>query len=163
MPHPSRAIANSFLDISRSAVDPIDPMKIQKLVYFAHGWHLGSGRGALSSEHAEAWRWGPVFPELYHSVKAWGKEAITTPIHVPKIEVGSFRLHIPRVPKDSFEHNIIKRIWDVYGSMTGLQLSQITHKLGGPWQETRDKGNVVIPNDLIRLYFARKIQDAQTS
>ena len=38
-------------------------------MYFGHGWHLGYGQGALSAEHAQAWRWGPVFPELYHAVK----------------------------------------------------------------------------------------------
>lgn len=163
MQHTPHAIANSFLDISMSSptVEPIDPMKVQKLVYFAHGWHLGFGRGALCAEHAEAWRWGPVFPSLYHSVKAWGNSAIMEPIRAAGRISGQFQLTEPRVPTGLSEHVLIGYIWQIYGCMSGLQLSQITHEEGSPWQAIKNQSPSVekptIPNELIRRYFESKI------
>ena len=57
-------IANSFLGITKSKGKSVDPMQLQKLVYFSHGWHLGYGRGALSAESVKAWRWGTSLPPV---------------------------------------------------------------------------------------------------
>ena len=85
MPYLVVAVANSFLDIAKSAGKLVDPMKVQKLVYFAHGWHLGFEQGALSAEYAQAWRWGPVFPKLYDAVKIWGSETIMDSVSAMEI------------------------------------------------------------------------------
>ena len=163
MSYLAEAVANSFLAIAKSAGEPVDPMKIQKLVYFAHGWHLGYGFGALSAEHAQAWRWGPIFPELYHNVKIWGSGPIMNPLRA--VEVDGKRLHwtkpsIP--PDDTFATRLIERVWEVYGHMSGPALSQLTHEPDGPWHVIRNRNpgarNLVIPNPIIRDYFARKIQ-----
>ena len=98
MPYPAAAVANSFLDIAKVAEESVDPMKVQKLVYFAHGWHLGYDRGALSTELAQAWRWGPVFPDLYHAVKIWGNRAIAKPVRALEFDRGKLRWSTPSVP-----------------------------------------------------------------
>ena len=40
MPFDPRAVANRLLDLGRERRLTIDPMKVQKLIYYAHGWHL---------------------------------------------------------------------------------------------------------------------------
>lgn len=158
------AIANSFLDIADSAREPVDPMKIQKLVYFAHGWHLRYGLGALSAEHAEAWRWGPVFPELYHAMKVWGRGPIRERLRVfERFADFKLRWHTPRIPSaDTIATGLVQRVWEVYGHMSGPALSQLAHESGGPWRETWDANpgalHLEIPNDIIRAHFERKIQ-----
>ena len=113
------AIANTFWDIARSAGRSVDPMKIQKLVYFAHGWHLGLEKGPLSSEHAEAWRWGPVFPDLYHSVKKWGRDPIDEPI----ITFVDVQWTAPQLsPADEFALQLTNRVWEVYGGDVGVSV-----------------------------------------
>lgn len=160
MPYLAAAVANSFLDVAKSAGEPVDPMKLQKLVYFGHGWHLGYGRGALSAEYAEAWRWGPVFLELYHAVKIWGGRPIMEPVRAVEINHGSIRRSTPRIPSgEDFANKLVKRVWEVYGHMSGPALSQLTHERGGPWQVIRDRSpGEVIPNSLIRDYFAQQLQ-----
>ena len=158
------AVANNFLDIAKSVGQPVDPMKIQKLVYFAHGWHLGYGLGALSAEYAQAWRWGPVFPELYHAVKAWGRGPVMNPLHVfDRFVDGKLRWHTPRIPSEhAVATSLVQRVWEVYGHMSGPALSQLTHEPDGPWRVTWDANpgalNLIISNDLIRAHFERKIQ-----
>lgn len=156
-------VANSFLAIAREAGESLDPMKIQKLVYFSHGWHLGFGEGPLCAEYAQAWRWGPVFPDLYHTVKVWGRGPVPEPLRVfSPAAKGSHRREAPVVPStDAFSIKLIERVWEVYGPLTGLKLSQITHESDGPWDVTRKKypgqRHAVIPNGLIKEYFAKKI------
>ena len=163
MPYLTAQVANSFLDTANAAGEPLDPMKMQKLVYFSHGWHLGFGEGSLCAEYAQAWRWGPVFPDLYHNVKVWGSGPVLKPLQVfvPFAE-GSHQRENPVIPpEDDFAIRLIERVWEVYGHLTGLTLSQITHEQGGPWQVTREKHpderSVVIPNHLIKEHFAAKI------
>jgi uncharacterized phage-associated protein len=158
----SEAVANGFLEVARSVGEPVDPMKIQKLVYFSHGWHLGYGLGALSAEPAEAWRWGPVFPELYHAVKTWGSGPIMKPVRVFEFADGKLQWNTPGLSDgDTHAKNLIQRVWDQYGHLSGPALSQLTHEHDGPWYRTWNGNpgvrNLVIPNALIRDYFAGKI------
>ena len=68
-------IANYFL--SKYGVDyNITPMKLVKLVYIAHGWHLGITNNALIDENPEAWKYGPVIPRVYHTFKKFGKNPV---------------------------------------------------------------------------------------
>lgn len=141
-------------------------MKIQKLVYFAHGWHLGLGGGPLCADRVEAWRWGPVFPELYHSVKRWGNRAIRKPLEIVDYDGRHYRWTTPELPEQTdFSSRVIDRVWEVYGPRTGWALSQLTHQQGTPWDTIRARypgvRNVEIPSPLIREYFERKVQAAR--
>ena len=169
MPYITAQVANSFLAIAKSEKASLDPMKLQKLVYFSHGWHLGFGEGALCVEYAQAWRWGPVFPDLYHEVKVWGYRPILKPLRVfVTTEYGDGRVEKPTIPRsDTFATSLVARVWEVYGPFDGVELSEMTHEHGGPWQETRSKygdmKHAVIPDRLIKKYFAAKIPaDAET-
>lgn len=163
MPHPPQAIANRFLEVARSQKQSVDPMKVQKLVYFAHGWHLGYGEGALSSEPAQAWMWGPVFPELYRAVKSWGMRAITEKVAAAEYKRGRFRWHTPDISaSDIFARSLVERVWEVYGGMSGMALSQLSHEPDGPWDRVWHSNpgqpNLEIPDSLIRDHFAAKLR-----
>ena len=72
----AKAVANHFLDLAERDGTTLNPMKIQKLVYIAHGWHLAIMEKPLIHESVEAWTYGPVIPDLYHEFKRWGNEGI---------------------------------------------------------------------------------------
>ena len=162
MPYTSAALANRFLALAESAGELVEPMKLQKLVYFAHGWHLGLKKRPLCSEFVQAWTWGPVFPELYHRVKRWGKEPIMGRVQAVEVAPPKVRFTTPDIPvEDTYARGLCDRIWRVYGEMSGLALSVLTHESGSPWDQiwTESGGapDQVIPNDLIAQHFAQKI------
>ena len=170
-PHTPIAIANNVLDIAGQHDEQLSPMKLQKLVFFSHGWHLGFNHGPLSSEEAEAWQWGPVFPSLYHAVKTWGSGSILEPITrtiFPPRRPGQRRaptVTTPTIPDDDgFALGLLERTWEVYGGMTALQLSALSHEEGGPWDQAYGDGqtrSVVIPNESIaKFYSARAAANA---
>ena len=164
MVYVTSAAANVFLSTAWSQGKHVDPMKLQKLVYFTHGWYLAYRQGAsLFREHAEAWAYGPVFPRLYHAVKGWGAGPIlqyVTFIAEDPVRQPLDHLALTNIQQDTFEMRLLLRVWDLYGGLSGLQLSELTHDPNGPWWQTRRRSTdygTVIPNPLIRTYFQEKL------
>ena len=80
MEYSAKAIANYFLELAAKHGEKVTPLKIQKLVYIAHGWHLALYEKPLVyDEFAEAWEYGPVFPSIYHEFKHFGGAPIAEP------------------------------------------------------------------------------------
>lgn len=158
----SSAIANACRAVASEAGELLTPMKVQKLVYFAHGFHLGHGHGPMSSEQVQAWRWGPVFPSLYHAVKHWGMEPIGSTI----MEFYQGDWCVPLLPEQgSYAERLIRSVWKSYGHLNGPELSTLTHQKNGPWYKawTAAGGAMFtpIPNESIETYFKAKLDAAR--
>ncbi|MGA7027993.1 MAG: type II toxin-antitoxin system antitoxin SocA domain-containing protein, partial [Candidatus Acidiferrales bacterium] len=66
-------VARYFLAlVDEDAGDSLSNLKLQKLVYYAQGFHLALYGEPLFPEVIRAWRHGPVVPELYHALKQFG-------------------------------------------------------------------------------------------
>ena len=157
MPYPATAVANYFIRQGQQSGSPVDPMKLQKLVYFAHGWHLAVYGRPLINERVEAWQYGPVVPTIYHEVKTHGSGPIDFPIFA-----FDGQLHEPpQVPDtDSETMALLNRVWEVYGRYSSVDLSRMSHDARGPWHKTwhEDAGQgtvrgVDIPDERIQSYF----------
>lgn len=137
-------------------------MKLQKLVYIAHGWHLAITDGALIYERVEAWPYGPVIPDLYHALKHCGHAPIRerlTDVDLSTFDVVPASLLSGANPATDETQNIVNRVWSSYGPLTALQLSTMTHKPGTPWDtvakqhNTKQPRGFVIEQELIRDHY----------
>lgn len=70
------AVANWLLKLSWAENKPITQMKMQKMLYFAHGWHLALLDKPMMNEVVQAWQYGPVFESVYHTFKYFGANLI---------------------------------------------------------------------------------------
>ena len=160
-PLPAKAVANYFLDKAKSAHRPLTPMKLQKLVYIAHGWHLALFDASLIRERVQAWRWGPVIEDLYHEFKEFAKQPITRKAGYYSFDDFVIKRRIPEihfVDGDSDRTRaFLDRVWEVYSVFTATQLSRMTHKEGTPWRATATKLEAYIPHDLIRDYYRKRV------
>jgi uncharacterized phage-associated protein len=132
-------------------------MKLQKLVFYAHGWHLGLQHAPLIDEQVEAWQYGPVIPSIYHSFKQYGTEPIAGPASAIN-EQG--RLYKPGLA-EGYDRSLCEKVWREYGRYSAAQLSIMTHRPGTPWDTTWNRNefklrSLAIPNDVIEDYFARQ-------
>ncbi len=148
MPHDARSIANRLIDAGCAAGKPLTPLQIIKLVYFCHGWMLGLYGRPLSKQMIQAWLYGPVIPGVYHGLKKFGGEPVEIKIDVPG-EESEF---------DELEADLIDQVYNMYGKLSGVRLSQLTHASGTPWHEvwTREGQNSVISNELIKKHYAER-------
>lgn len=139
------SVANKFLDIAWSQGKNIDPMKLQKLVYFAHGWHLAIYGKPLVDESFEAWNFGPVLPSVYHAFKRFGPSAITQ--HGAEADAID----------DGDTTDFLLRVWGPYSVYSSIQLSNMSHDQNGPWAKhvgkQGDCNGSVIPDEEIEEYF----------
>ncbi|NQS97029.1 MAG: SocA family protein [candidate division Zixibacteria bacterium] len=155
MTYEAKAVANYFLDLAWSKKEEISPMKMQKLIYYAHGWHLAIYDKPLLNELIEAWRYGPVIPSVYHEFKEFGNEQITK--YATDFDIENFSFNPPHLPEDAKIIPLLKKIWEIYGKFKAIKLSNMTHQPGTPWAETWGNDgvpeNTNIEDKLIKKYF----------
>lgn len=158
MTYDPKLIADTFLELGERAGERLTPMKVQKLVYFAHGWTLALTDRPLINEQVEAWRFGPVVPSLYHTLKHYGSEAIPTGRRLSAQAI--FGDGDP-LPLEEFDRKLVEKIWRVYGRFQAVELSEMTHSSGSPWHKTwhnggKNKKGTDIPDEEIRQFFRQK-------
>ncbi len=157
-------VANYFIAKSLQTGKDLSPMKLQKLVYFAHGWYLAMYRKPLINETVEAWRFGPVIPSLYEAFKSYGNNNILLPYKDP---LGN----VPRI-EDIPTLEFLDTIWELYADFSAVQLSNSTHEKGTPWYQTVEpysKSQMPVPRNkdiedtLISDYFLKKLNAVRAS
>ncbi len=157
------ALANSILAGAEDRKLRIDPLKLQKLMYLTHGYYLGASGNPLVDENFEAWPYGPVASTIYHEFKHFGSSFIPRGRRVLSLTIRDNSEDIdeeePYLPKsDALARDCINYVLEKYGSRTGVYLSDLTHKVGSPWermaQRSMRRRGVTIENDEIREYFS---------
>lgn len=150
MTHSVLDIADEILRIAKERGVSITPMKLMKLTYIAHGWYLANRDAPLFLEEVEAWRYGPVIPELYQVTKKYGRN----PIPADLIEDTS-------TATDGDTRSFLESVFDKYGDKGAIFLSNLTHQTGTPWDKTYQPGwtSAVIPTDVIRSHYKHELYD----
>jgi len=124
----------------------VTTMKLQKLAYYSQAWSLVWDEKPLFPDSVQAWVDGPVIPALYQAHK--GKFTVR-----PGDIAGNAHALTPG------EQDVVNRVIEFYGSMTGQQLSQLSHA-EAPWREARqgygsnEIARIEIPHDRIAAYYA---------
>jgi uncharacterized phage-associated protein len=181
MPFTADAIANFFLDHAEGSHRALTQIQVQKLVFYSHGWYLAlddDGR-PLIGEPIEVWKFGPVFRSLYREFRDFGNQPIKGRAKEFKLDRTdgklNFSVYEPSVEEEnppdvdkSLAKAVLDRVWQVYGSLTAYQLSNMTHAEGEPWRIIRDalpaelpKG-MHLPNATIRECFRQRLQPLVT-
>ncbi len=159
----SKAVANYFLDLAAERGEKLTQMKLQRLVYLAHGWQLGLTGSPLLNEAIQAWSYGPVVRSLYKAFEDAGdgpiieKAAEFVPERIPEIRIPD--LNESADPEAGSVRRLLTRIWNVYGELSGIQLSKLSREAGTPWDRVHNKhsGSIpkyeTIPDEWIKEYF----------
>ena len=151
--HDSRAIANIFVRKAKEAGHRLTIMSLVKYVYFAHGWTLGYTKEPLICHDVQAWRYGPVIPEVYYAFR--GKGFIVR---------GPAKMSLTKLyeaePTDR-QNGIIDGVYTEYSKMRPWELSATTHHSKSPWSKYDGKHYSVISNKEIMDYYQDIIRRKQ--
>jgi uncharacterized phage-associated protein len=152
MAYDARSVANEFLKLARESNRTLTNMQLQKLVYIAHGYSLAILQKPLIKQNAQAWRFGPVIPDLYHALRPFGSGVVTEPINL-----------IPNEQLSETDRALVANVLNAYGRFSGTQLSTMTHKEGTPWREVYQPNaffhNDVIPDLLIKQHYLKLLNE----
>jgi uncharacterized phage-associated protein len=122
-------VAEYFLaSVDEDAGDSITNLKLQKLLYYAQGFHLAIYDKPLFWESIKKWAHGPVVPQAYHAYKEYGSQAI------PVTQIN---------PHDYSEQEteLLNEIYSVYGQFSATKLRSMTHQ-EPPWADAPDNGEI---------------------
>ena len=152
-PYEVATIADELLKIGKSRGETMSPMKLNKMVYVAHGWFLGMYDRKLIRNRIEAWKFGPVIPDLYRATKSYGKTEI------PLERIGN--------PDDTHVElevrTFLESVYDTYGHLTAIDMSALTHRSCTPWDliHVKDQPEIENPTPLIKSYYKEMLDDWQ--
>lgn len=156
------AVANYFVQKALTDNADMTPIKLVKLTYIAHGWHLAiTGGKPLISESVLAWRYGPIVQSVYNAFKKYGREQVTS------LEF-DFGNRVATV-EDRKTKEILNRVWEVYKDFTGPQLSALTHKSDTPWDKVRQLDDskslviAIIPNESIFSFYSTRVKSTSSA
>lgn len=140
-------VARFFIDLAahQNKADNGDLMtnlRLQKLLYFAQGWHLARYGTPLFDAPVEAWTHGPVVPEVYHQYKKNGSQGI---LSAGDIDVNVFT---------PTEYELLLDVAREYANYSTYALVSLSHAANAPWSHTQR--SAIIPQNEIHAYFAGK-------
>lgn len=148
----ARTVARSIIERASASQVEITNLKLQKLLYIAHGTMLAAFDKPLVRTTFSAWKYGPVLEALYHDLKVFGSDSIK-----------SSDFYIQRwdpIPEDDVQaYEVIDAVLGHFGNKTGAALIEWSHHKNGPWYavyEDKTKG-IEIPDDAIRSFFRENV------
>ncbi len=139
----SRALgADFFFSTTRGS------MELLKLIYISHGWYLEIYDLPLIRNRIEAWKHGPVIPDVYYAFRSQGLNVREQIRGIPVLE-------------DDSVIDVLEQVYSQYGHFEGWQLSRLTHVEGGPWHVTMEIGGpfTPIPDSLIKRHYKEKREE----
>lgn len=154
MSYSASLIAYAFVKKGIEEGKFVTQMKLQKLVYIAHGYHLAKYAEPLVTEEFEAWKFGPVIPAIYQTYKLYGSSPISD-TNIIELYNGKTDLSV----LDFKAVDAISYTWASAGTLDAMQLSTWSHKEGSPWYNAYEPGIVSKPidNESIKGYFSQEL------
>jgi uncharacterized phage-associated protein len=139
-------VADYFLCLQDTdAEDFISNLKLQKLCYYAQGFHLAINNSRLFENDLEAWQHGPVVRDLYDKYKGHG---------AGMLEVS--KDFSPQVLSEIIKE-LLEDVYKTYGQYSAWRLRDMTHQ-EPPWINTINKKQIIISdNEMINFFKTRLV------
>lgn len=138
-------VARFFIDLAQRQAqngrgDLMTNLRLQKMLYFAQGWHLARYGTPLFDDEIEAWQYGPVVPSVYNAYSGCGRSGIT---NTQPVQPGDFT---------EDEYSLLLDVAREYGRYATSALVNISHRKGAPWHGAAYRG--MIPKEDMLAYFS---------
>ncbi|MGL5414652.1 MAG: Panacea domain-containing protein [Clostridium sp.] len=119
---------------------PICNLKLQKYLYYMQGVSFLCSEEPLFSNEIEAWKYGPVVPEIYYNYNMHLTDGIKMS-HEPKEDISERAFAI------------IKKVCDKFNDIPAIDLVERTYK-EEPWKDSYMEGTREdIPKEKIKEFF----------
>lgn len=145
--------------IKKSQEDPskrLDPLKLQKLIYYSQAWNLALSNGKLFPDNFQAWIHGPANLKVWYEYKTFN-------FGVPHPEFLKLNTNLTEAEK-----SLLESIWHVYGKFDGKYLETLTHN-EEPWLAARkdilpnQASQNIISDSIMKEYYGQRLKEAQQS
>lgn len=160
MPEDARSIANFFIEAASTHRIKLSHLQLQKILFFAHAWHLAKYNEPLIGQNFEAWQYGPVVRVVYEQLKIFKNQPITA--FLTKINAESGEFVEARTNISDEKRIFLSNLFNYYSQFHAFKLVDLTHEQDGPWEKAwKTAGDGAVPgmlisNESIRLWILRE-------
>ena len=116
---------------------PVSNLQLQKILYLAHVFYIMKTGEGLIEDSFEAWRLGPVIPDVYEEYSIYAGAPIIFCEEDEDMDIDPNKIEVVR--------NLIANL----SAEKPWRLVELTHKKGGAWDKTymdgRGNRNVINP------------------
>lgn len=157
------AVANYFVDRANEEHCNITLLRLVKYVYIAYGFALALLNKSIIDhrfDKVEAWKYGPVIPNVYHSFKHNGDKPITQKVCIVTDENmnGDVIVETPEI-KDENIRKVLDFVWKRYKDRPTSYLITLLHREDTPWAYCYRVGqNTDIPEEMTKVYYQSLVQ-----
>lgn len=156
--YPASLIAYAFVQLGIKNARYVSQLKVQKMVYFAQGYHLAQFGTPLIRENIEAWQYGPVVPEIYHQYRFYGSKPIRNNDYLFNEQLSNEKQMQKAIDKlDDNAKAAIAYTFEATKDLTAFSMTRWSHKPEGPWSKyylNTPKGTPIDSAD-IQSYFQK--------
>ncbi|WP_313617856.1 Panacea domain-containing protein [Agrobacterium sp.] len=159
MPYDARAVANFFIETAWREKNSLTHLSLQKIIFFAHAWHLAKYGNPLIGQKFEAWQYGPVVRVVYDQLKDCKDRPIDKRLR--KLDLTSGRWVEVECDFKDEEMSFLSNLFQYYSKFHAGKLVDLTHDKEGPWEKiwnmSVDKAvpGMIIPDEDIKLWILR--------
>ncbi len=111
-------------------------LKLQKLLYYIQVSSLKQLNKLAFDNTIEAWKYGPVIPDVYYNYNSYGRNVITIKQPVFSLESPQLKIITDKVIEDK-------------GQYTGIALMRMTHK-EQPWKTAKEQPDKIITEEMMK-------------
>lgn len=130
-PFDPRVVANFLIDVAWDFEISITHLSLQKTLYFLHGRYLKEFSEPLIQGYFEAWKHGPVHPQIWSTFKSSGSAQIKHHAYGLDLLTGASR-KLPAIEDKKLKLFITTR-GSEFLSIPAPRLVGLSHAKGGPW------------------------------
>lgn len=131
-------LANNILQRAFQQKIPVNPMKLQRLLYLTYKEYYKQTKKWLFEDSFEAWKYGPVLTDVQTAFMRYRSEPIkgyATINHKPYA-----------LEETNTVRSILDAVWEAYKSYDSITLSELTR--GYAWQSAVNNDTPLLRNDI---------------
>ena len=154
------ALSNHILSRWDAKQRGITNKKLNKVLFYCHGFSLARLDKPLLKNHIEAWAHGPVVKSVYHAFKQFEHRPINQLAHSFDYVQGHSSV-VWQEFETYEEEDLFFRVCDYYCDWSADRLEHESHTIGSPWHKVRNVSGSAslsqrIPNHMIKVYFKER-------
>lgn len=142
----SEVLANTVLNEAKEKRIYLQPLRLQKLMYFVCGFWAAEKDEWLIDEVFKAYPYGPIELDTYNKTLRY--------THLIEDYIGQ---RTSLNPKETDVFAVVHGVLNMYGRSLDWALAEVTHEKGSPWYEAY-YGNRIIVKESMRDYYRTKIK-----
>lgn len=143
-----RSICDYIISKGNECGDPVNHLKLQKILFISYGWYLTKHNKKLFDDKIEASEFGIIINSVYNKYIDYSYKQITN--------LESKIQPISEICK------FIDSVWSMYGKYSSFTLTNYTHVKNSPFNIIKNSfggyvpKNFIVEDGLIREFFLRE-------